>query len=266
METMDKRLLWSIAGGVVLIIAIGTGLYQYKHHHAAPADTPSVSEEAAVIPRAAIPAIQHPLPAAAQTERLPALDESDSTFQQQLTTLFGTQLNELLVPDSIIRHVVATVDNLPRKKLAIQLRPVKPVAGQFQVGGTEDTPILAADNSARYSPYVKLLQSADPDQAVALYLRYYPLLQQAYQNLGNPTTYFNDRVIEAIDDVLAAPELTGPIKLVQPNVFYQFADPDLEGRSAGQKLLLRMGEENATIVKAKLREIRSRIATAPAVP
>jgi hypothetical protein len=39
-------------------------------------------------------------------------------------------------------------------------------------------------------------------------------------------------------------------------VFYKFADPELEGLSAGQKIMLRMGAENAAKVKAKLREIR----------
>jgi hypothetical protein len=40
---------------------------------------------------------------------------------------------------------------------------------------------------------------------------------------------------------------------------YQFADPNLEALSAGQKLLLRMGPANAVIVKAKLRELRSAV-------
>jgi hypothetical protein len=39
-------------------------------------------------------------------------------------------------------------------------------------------------------------------------------------------------------------------------VLYEFADPKLERLSAGQKILLRMGRENALKMKAKLREIR----------
>jgi hypothetical protein len=46
---------------------------------------------------------------------------------------------------------------------------------------------------------------------------------------------------------------------VQPKVFYEFADPKLEARSAGQKLLIRMGPQNAAALKKKLREIRSQI-------
>jgi hypothetical protein len=63
-----------------------------------------------------------------------------------------------------------------------------------------------------------------------------------------------------IDHLLETPEVDGPVKLVQPGVFYEFADPSLESRSSGQKLLLRMGSDNAAAVKLKLRDVRREIA------
>jgi hypothetical protein len=66
--------------------------------------------------------------------------------------------------------------------------------------------------------------------------------------------------VQVIDDMLAAPDVQGPIKLTQPGVFYEFADPSLEQLSAGQKVLIRMGPKNAALVKSKLRELRSEIA------
>jgi len=80
-----------------------------------------------------------------------------------------------------------------------------------------------------------------------------------YENLGYPSQYFNDRLIEVIDDMLKAPDVQGPIELIQPRVFYEYKDRDLEARSAGQKLLIRMGPANAAVVKTKLRELRSAI-------
>jgi hypothetical protein len=91
---------------------------------------------------------------------------------------------------------------------------------------------------------------------VSRYVEMYPLFQQAYAELGYPNRNFNDRLVEAIDDLLAAPELSAPAELEQPKVLYQFADPELEQRSAGQKVMMRMGADNARRVKAKLREIR----------
>ena len=64
--------------------------------------------------------------------------------------------------------------------------------------------------------------------------------------------------------LLATPEVQGPIELTQPRVFYEFADPELEALSSGQKTLIRMGPENAAVVKAKLREVRKLIAAQPA--
>jgi hypothetical protein len=47
------------------------------------------------------------------------------------------------------------------------------------------------------------------------------------------------------------------VALTQTNVMYEYADPMLESRSAGQKLLMRSGPENEAMIKAKLREIRA---------
>ncbi|HSQ05058.1 MAG TPA: DUF3014 domain-containing protein, partial [Burkholderiales bacterium] len=159
----------------------------------------------------------------------------------------------------LIRRIVATIDNLPRKKVAVRLLPVKQAAGKFLASGSEDDLAIRPENAARYAVYVRLADAIDPGKLVALYVRFYPLFQQAYQDLGYPGGYFNDRLIVVIDDLLAAPEVQAPVKLVRPKVFYEFADPDLESRSAGEKILMRIGNENASRIKGKLREIRAEL-------
>ena len=79
----------------------------------------------------------------------------------------------------------------------------------------------------------------------------------------HPPRYFNDRVIQVIDHVLATPDLRDPIALTQPGVLYEYADPKIEALSAGQKLLIRMGSDNATFVKHKLRELRAALVVQP---
>ena len=96
----------------------------------------------------------------------------------------------------------------------------------------------------------------DTRKIVSLYFHFYPLFQEAYNNLGYKSAYFNDRLVAAIDDLLAAPEIKDPVELVQPSVFYKFADPRLEALSSGQKIMLRIGGDNAAKVKVKLRELR----------
>jgi hypothetical protein len=141
------------------------------------------------------------------------------------------------------------------------MNPAKPPAGKFTTAGEGDAIVLGAANYARYAPWIELVDSLDAQATVALYKRLYPQFQAAYENLGNPDAYFNDRVVEVIDHLLSAPEAPATIALVRPNVFYEFADPKLEAQSSGRKLLLRMGPGNAARVKAKLRQIRGLIAT-----
>ena len=68
-----------------------------------------------------------------------------------------------------------------------------------------------------------------------------------------------DRVI---DHLLETPLPEGPVELNRPHVLFEFADPELESLSSGQKLLIRMGVENAMRTKQTLEALRARIATA----
>ena len=122
---------------------------------------------------------------------------------------------------------------------------------------------LSAANYARYTPFIHLVETTDPKTLATVYFHLYPLFQQAYEDLGYPGRFFNDRLVEVIDHLLATPEVKGPIRLVQPKVLYEFADPDLEALSAGQKAMLRLGPVNAARVKAKLQAIRALVARPP---
>ena len=122
---------------------------------------------------------------------------------------------------------------------------------------------LDPQNFERYKPLVAVISQLDMHQVGAVYVHFYPLFQQAYQNLGYPNGYFNDRLVQVIDLLLATPIQTGPVDLVRPNVMYLFADPALEARPAGQKLLIRMGPENAAAIEAKLKELREVVTAAP---
>ena len=161
--------------------------------------------------------------------------------------------------DDFIPRVVATVDNLPRAKIAMRVMPVNSAPGLFRTIGNGEEYTVRSDNAMRYGAYMRLVRAANTEKLVALYVRFYPLFQQAYEELGYPGAYFNDRLVQVIDHLLAAPDMPADVKLVQPKVFYEFADRDLETRSAGEKIMMRIGRDNAALVKAKLREIRSAI-------
>ncbi len=193
---------------------------------------------------------------------LPDLDDSDSYFLLSLVDTFGSGLRPVLVNDALIDKFVATVDNLPRKHVPEKIRPVNKLQGAFVADATDDKEQFSINpgNYRRYDLLVGLISSADPAAIVASYRRFYPLMQESYERLGYPNAYFNDRVVEVIDHLLLTPTPVEPILVVQPHVLYEFADPELEALSSGQKLLLRMGSEHAASIKAVLRNLRPLIA------
>lgn len=245
----DERLGRWILGGLVLI-ALGAGAWYWQKRQSAEPEAVAADTVSADEPR-----IQNPIETPAGID--PALPAAD-----QAAALFGAdQFAAMFVPDDFVRHIVATLDNLARPKVASRMNPAKPPEGAFVTAGGESNTILAAANFARYSAWVDMVDALDPDATVELYRRLYPQFQSAYENLGNPDGYFNDRVIEVIDHLLSCPEPPATIRLTRPNVLYEFADPVFEAESAGRKLLLRMGPGNAARVKMKLRDIRDRIAS-----
>jgi hypothetical protein len=259
-ERFRNKAIW---GSAVAVVLIAGGAFAYFHYFAHPAAEQITAPVAAKPAPAAdtAPAIQNPVPAAPEGRTLPALNDSDQELKDSLVGLFGPKpIEQFLVPENVVRHIVVTVDNLARNKVAVELRPIKSTPGDTIVATQGDITTLSAENYARYAPFIKLVQASDPKTLATVYFRLYPLFQQAYEDLGYPGQYFNDRLVQVIDNLLEAPDVRGPIQLTQPKVFFEYADPSLQSRSAGQKLMIRMGSANSGVVKAKLREFRAEIA------
>jgi hypothetical protein len=204
---------------------------------------------------------------------LPALAAADNYVAQAITELLGQrQVASFLQIDGLVRRVVATVDNLARAQAPVGIWPVQPAPGRFTVQGEGEGQQIAPDNAARYSAVVQWVESVDLQRAVALYARLYPLFQQAYEELGYPGRYFNDRVVAVIDHLLAAPEPASPVRVqltevkgewssARPWVRYEFADPQLQALSSGQKIMVRVGLVNERRLKARLKALRALVAT-----
>ncbi|MGD8641150.1 MAG: DUF3014 domain-containing protein [Gammaproteobacteria bacterium] len=267
---------------IVLIIAAAGAFYYLQFDQEKEQATQPTKTEPLPLPQDTTPDIQHPiteppviidsspadlteeLPSETVIEEpLPPLEDSDNQIKEILSNFFGDKLiSQILNQTGFIHRFVVTIDSLPKKKLATKYRVIPPTAGKFLVHKeTNDTFTIDQDNFERYSMYMQLLSMLDTEQFVKWYKRYYPLIQEAYDGLGYKNLYFNDRFIFVIDHLLRTPTIEGQIQLVQPKVFYEYADPALERLSAGQKILLRIGPENRAIVEAKLTEIRKELAT-----
>ena len=200
----------------VLLLVVGGGLLWWRHQRSAgevvatPAPTVASAGPPPAAPPPAAPAIRHPLPAA-PGGGLPSLDGSDSYFDNALVELLGRkQVREFLHLDGVARRFVATLNNLATDDASASLWPVKTTEGRFETEPRAGEMTIGARNGERYAPFVRFAGGIEARRAVALYVRVYPLLQQAYEDLGYPGKYLNDRVVEVIDNLLATPTPAGP--------------------------------------------------------
>jgi len=273
---------WSKLGVAVLSAAVvaGGGWWWWKQREAAPVAAPAEAPSAVPAPPApavasSTPAVRYPIEAAASEPAEAALPSSpadaDKFVADALMRLAGRKdVQAFLQLDGFVRRAVATVDNLGRTQATSRLWPVQPTPGRFSVVNRTDGAYMSDMNAERYMPFVRFASGVDAGQAAALYVRLYPLFQRSYEELGYPGRHFNDRVVDVIDSLLEAPDLGAPPKLkltqvqgpipdARPWLRYEFDDPALEARPAGQKMLMRMGSRNQRLLKDKLREFRARI-------
>lgn len=263
---------------VLLVAVVGGGAFVWWRYLrpppiiALPATPPAAPRPAPTAPAAvpSAPAIRYPVPDAPPPRTaLPPLDGSDGYLENALNSLLGRKaVQSFLHLDAFARNFVATVNNLATENAAAQMWPVKQTGGRLDTEVRDGGLAISPKNADRYAAFVSFAQAIDTQRGVALYVRLYPLFQRAYQELGYPDKYFNDRVVEVIDNLLATPKVAEPIKIKRIAVdgapsaagaLYMFEDPSLEASTAGQKVLLRMGRENAAKLMAKLADIRQRI-------
>jgi hypothetical protein len=257
-QSLRNALLWiagSIAAGAL------AGLLHFRQMHAAASST------VAAVTAAAPPAVAA-TPAAAAAAAGP--QDSDSILLEGLRGLIGAAgVNQYVEPTGLVRRVVATVDTLPRTHWmgapAARL-PVRSAIGGFIATGDDQqrTP-MAAENFARYTPYIQLLAALDTRALAQLYRSHAAWFQQAYDELMpvDAPPSFDARLAQTIDVLLAAPEPADPVLIYRPEASYQFANPDFEALPVGEKLLLRMGPVNAGLVKGKLRDLKAALSAPP---
>ena len=270
---------WIIA--VILVALALAGWYLFSVQQGAveeaPPPPPIVKQETPPpptppAPEPAMPAPTQPAPEPiVEQPPLPPLADSDPMAIETLSGLAGAEpVEHYVVSEDVVSRLVATVDALSGRQVPESIKAVRGPEGEFQATSDED-PASAILNEAgdpipqylvdpanyqRYTPYVETLEKMSTEELAAAYRDYRPLFEDAFRQLGYPDGDFDQRLTAVIDELLATPDVKGPVRLIKPEAYYLYADEDLEALTAGQKVLLRMGPENAARVKAKLAELR----------
>lgn len=191
---------------------------------------------------------------------LPDLSDSDTLALEALSDLLGGGfVQQWIKPEFVIPRAVAVINSLDGDAPSMKTWPLAPVDTEARTEAIEDSEKLlwTEANTERYEALVAALVAVPPEQAAANYARSYPLFQQAWDELGETEPYFNDRLIDLVDHLLATPQAELPLEVVVHEDRLQFADESLEEASWGRKVLIRMGTAHAGQVKEWLREFRN---------
>lgn len=212
----------------------------------APAEIPAQQDETAapVDPLAENPADQLKPP-----PKLPPLDRSDADVIGFLLEASEGGFQSWLIQEHLIRKFVRAMNALEEGKLVSQYRPFNDPEIPFKASNSGETWRIDINNFERYTPYLTSLEQVGPERLAKIYEHYYPLLQQAYEELGVKKGDFRQVTVRALTRITKAPMPPQDAALSRPSVTYRFSAADLEQRSPVEKLLFRMGPENAQRLK-----------------
>jgi hypothetical protein len=242
--------LWIMVAA--LIIAAGIAAY-IAFGGRAPSRPVTTVAQPADAPRQA----DQPLGGDAAPIVVPPLDESDAVVRELVKQLTShPRVAAWLTTNGLIRNFTVAVENAAEGGTpARHLRVLQPASG-FLVTERDGDLYIDPRGYERYDSLAAAVASIDPANAARLYATLKPRIEEASRELGTGETF--DRTLErAIVSLLRTPVRDAPVRLrSQPQgIGYGFADPQLEGLTAAQKQLLRMGPRNARIIQSSLRSI-----------
>ena len=189
---------------------------------------------------------------------LPSLNESDQPFLTSIDELPGSsRFTSWFGEEEVLRKLVVVIDNIAQGKVARKHIAVPKPTAKFPVNQDGVKAFVDPQGYQRFDRYVDIFIQLDPKLALSLYQYYRPLLEQAYSELGYPKGNFDQRLRQAIDQLLETPDEADAAELTRTTVMYKYADPTLERLPAIQKQLLRMGPRNVELIKKQLKRYQA---------
>ena len=246
----------------VVAVAIVAGLASFFFF----GDQETVEEPEPVAEAPPPPAPPPPPPVEAPVEEiaLPSLDESDSLVRDFVVALTShPAFAAWLIPDQLVRTFVLVVENVADgNNPAQRLTPLRPTQ-RFRTRGEPTQLGIDPASYARYNTHAEIVASINPVGAAELYRRLYPLITEAYAELGHPDGGFDDTLQRALRNLLETPVLERDVTLVPRAAFFEFADDGLENLHSVQKQFLGMGPRNIRAVQASLLDIARELGIDP---
>ena len=249
-------LLLVIAGGVVLL----TGIWPPKGEPAPTATAPPPEPPPSPIMTAIEePAPEPPPPPPEPVEDpLPRLEESDDAVRDAVGDIpLGTAGQQYLIPGNIIERSASLIYLMAQGEVPYKLLPVSRPKAAFPIRDDGTQVVTDPAGFERYDALTQWLQSLDLESLLSSLEWFIPLFKEAWSYYGEDPAAFDMAVVITLDLVIATPEIDlSEARLTRKEAVWIFEDPAIEGLAPIQKQVLRMGPENAKILKAKAAEAR----------
>ena len=248
-----------IAGGVVLL----TGVWPPEEESTAPPVTTALPAPPPVpviteLEEPAVDPTPPPPPPAPVEEPLPRLEESDDAVRDAVGDIpLGTAGQQYLVPGNIIERSASLIYLMAQGDVPYKLLPVSRPKAAFPISDDGTQVVTDPAGFERYDALTQWLQSLDLESLLSSLEWFIPLFREAWSYYGEDPAAFDMAVVMTLDLVIATPEVDlSEARLIRKEAVWIFEDPAIEGLAPIQKQVLRMGPENAEIVKAKTTEAR----------
>ncbi len=249
-------LLLVISGGVVLL----TGIWPSEEKPApvitAPPPEPLPAPVVAEIEKST-PQLPPPPPAPVE-EPLPRLEESDDAVRDALGDIpLGTAGQQYLMPGNIIERSASLIYLMAQGDVPYKLLPVSRPKAVFPISDDGTQVVTDPAGFERYAALTQWLKSLELEPLLSSLEWFIPLFREAWSYYGEDRTAFDMAVVMTLDLVIATPEVDlSEARLIRKEAVWIFEDPAIEGLAPMQKQVLRMGPENAKILKAKAAQMR----------
>ena len=252
-------LLLVIAGGVVLL----TGIWPPKGEPtptatAPPPEPPPSPIMTAIEEPAPEPSEPPPPPPEPVEDPLPRLEESDDAVRDAVGDIpLGTAGQQYLIPGNIIERSASLIYLMAQGEVPYKLLPVSRPKAAFPIRDDGTQVVTDPAGFERYDALTQWLQSLDLESLLSSLEWFIPLFKEAWSYYGEDPAAFDMAVVITLDLVIATPEIDlSEARLIRKEAVWIFEDPAIEGLAPIQKQVLRMGPENAKILKAKAAEAR----------
>lgn len=223
-----------------------------------PASESQVPGEENLSPAAAQEPVNPPVAAEPEPqEPLPSLNDSDALVRRYAKALVSHPVTQRVEDvQHLLRKGVTAVDLVSRQENPFsQLFFLRP-PGEVKVQEEAGTLRLSEANFERYEGLVSAFEAMDDRQFIRAYRLFLPLIREAYQELANPDREWEASLRLALEEIIDAPLPPNPPELLGREGTYIFKDPRLEALPPLQKLLIRMGNDNARRVIRKAKTLR----------